>query len=60
MGGFCFGGEGEIRTLELCYQLRDFQSRALDQLGDFSKLLFASLYIIPHTFLKINTYIEIF
>ena len=31
-----YGGEGEIRTLEPCYGLRDFQSRALDQLGDFS------------------------
>ena len=30
------GGEGEIRTLEQCYPLHDFQSCALDQLGDFS------------------------
>ena len=30
------GGEGEIRTLEPCYGLHDFQSCALDQLGDFS------------------------
>ena len=38
-----FGGEGEIRTLERCYPLRDFQSRALDQLRDFSTgLHFAS------------------
>ena len=30
------GGESEIRTLEPCYRLHDFQSCALDQLGDFS------------------------
>ena len=30
------GGEGEIRTLEPFYRLHDFQSCALDQLGDFS------------------------
>ena len=34
------GGEVEIRTLEAFYGLRDFQSRALDQLGDFSELNF--------------------
>ena len=32
-----FGGGGEIRTLEPCYRLHDFQSCALDQLGDSSK-----------------------
>ena len=53
-GGFCFGGEGEIRTLEPSYRLHDFQSCALDQLGDFSLLLFASLYIVPHIFTKIK------
>ena len=37
---FLFGGEGEIRTLERCYPLRDFQSRALDQLRDFSTVRF--------------------
>ena len=31
------GGEGEIRTLEPFYRLHDFQSCALDQLGDFSR-----------------------
>ena len=31
-----FGGEGEIRTLETLAGLHDFQSCALDQLGDFS------------------------
>ncbi len=31
------GGEGEIRTLEPCYRLHDFQSCALDQLRDFSE-----------------------
>ena len=36
---FFTGGEGEIRTLEPCYRLHDFQSCALDQLGDFSVLL---------------------
>ena len=45
-GWFFVGGEGEIRTLEPSYRLHDFQSCALDQLGDFSLLLFASLYII--------------
>ena len=34
---FFVGGEGEIRTLEPCYGLHDFQSCALDQLGEFSK-----------------------
>ena len=34
------GGEGEIRTLEPFYRLHDFQSCALDQLGDFSKSYF--------------------
>ena len=34
--GSFVGGEGEIRTLEPCYGLHDFQSCALDQLGDFS------------------------
>ena len=51
---FFIGGEGEIRTLELCYQLRDFQSRALDQLGDFSVLLTTSI-IIAQLKRKINT-----
>ena len=32
------GGESEIRTLEPCYRLHDFQSCALDQLGEFSLL----------------------
>ena len=40
-----YGGEGEIRTLDPCYGLRDFQSRALDQLGDFSKLFAFGTYI---------------
>ena len=44
---FMFGGEGEIRTLEPCYRLHDFQSCALDQLGDFSKS-FCSTYILYH------------
>ena len=39
LGGFRFGGEGEIRTLERFYPLHDFQSCALDQLSDFSVLL---------------------
>ena len=34
--GFSDGGESEIRTLEPCYRLHDFQSCALDQLGEFS------------------------
>ncbi len=54
MGVLFVGGEGEIRTLELFYQLRDFQSRALDQLGDFSLLLFASFYIISQRKTKIK------
>ena len=36
---FFVGGEAEIRTLEPCYRLHDFQSCALDQLGEFSVLL---------------------
>ena len=35
---FFVGGESEIRTLEPCYRLHDFQSCALDQLGEFSIL----------------------
>lgn len=30
------GGDGEIRTLETVSRLHDFQSCALDQLGDIS------------------------
>ena len=41
---FLNGGEGEIRTLEPCYRLHDFQSCALDQLGDFSKIATRILY----------------
>ncbi len=38
------GGEGEIRTLEPVSGLHDFQSCALDQLGDFSRsFLFCAL-----------------
>ena len=38
------GGEGEIRTLEPVSGLHDFQSCALDQLGDFSMfVLFCAL-----------------
>lgn len=44
-----YGGEGEIRTLEPCYGLRDFQSRALDQLGDFSKLFAFKAYCVVFT-----------
>ena len=41
------GGEGEIRTLEPFYRLHDFQSCALDQLGDFStRLLYYSTSIL--------------
>ena len=40
-----FGGEGEIRTLEQCYPLHDFQSCALDQLGDFSMVV-VQYYIV--------------
>ena len=58
------GGEEEIRTLETRYGLRDFQSRALDQLRDFSKVVFGavsdSLDIIPQYFYKINTKIDFF
>ena len=32
------GGDGEIRTLETLSRLHDFQSCALDQLGDISKI----------------------
>lgn len=34
--GFLFGGDLGIRTLESCYRLYDFQSYALDQLGEIS------------------------
>ena len=48
-GWFFVGGEGEIRTLEPSYRLHDFQSCALDQLGDFSKVaLFKPLYNITY------------
>ncbi len=55
-----FGGEGEIRTLERCYPLRDFQSRALDQLRDFStSLIFAPFlqraWLLYHTNLRLST-----
>ena len=33
------GGDGEIRTLETLSRLHDFQSCALDQLGDISKTM---------------------
>ena len=36
--GIC-GGEGGIRTHEPFYRLHDFQSCALDQLGDFSMVV---------------------
>ena len=42
--GSFVGGEGEIRTLEPCYGLHDFQSCALDQLGDFSIFATRVLY----------------
>ena len=48
------GGEGEIRTLEPCYRLHDFQSCALDQLGDFSIFCYPS--IISQIKNKINTF----
>ena len=44
VGVLFYGGEGEIRTLEPISGLRDFQSRALDQLRDFSSWLTAKLY----------------
>ena len=64
---FCVGGEGEIRTLEPCYRLHDFQSCALDQLGDFSKiyLIFyivciSDLCIISQVFIKIKSFFAFF
>ena len=50
------GGEGEIRTLEPCYRLHDFQSCALDQLGDFS--IFCYPCIISQIKNKINTFFD--
>ena len=50
------GGEGEIRTLEPCYGLHDFQSCALDQLGDFSICWIS----IPHLFSKIKSFCKFF
>ena len=63
---FMFGGEGEIRTLEPFYRLHDFQSCALDQLGDFSIRYFVfalsleCLYILSQVFRNVNTFFEIF
>ena len=60
------GGEGEIRTLEPFYRLHDFQSCALDQLGDFSIRYFVfalsleCLYILSQVFRNVNTFFEIF
>ena len=48
--GHFLGGESEIRTLEPCYRLHDFQSCALDQLGEFS-------ICIQICFLMLNKYI---
>ena len=50
------GGEGEIRTLEPCYGLHDFQSCALDQLGDFSICWIS----IAHLFSKIKGFFKFF
>ena len=48
--GFINGGEVEIRTPEDISALRDFQSRALDQLGDFSvSAAHCNRYIIPQS-----------
>ena len=61
----CFhGGECEIRTLEPFYRLHDFQSCALDQLGDFSigyfvfALSLECLYILSQVFQNVNTFFE--
>ncbi len=58
------GGEGEIRTLEPFYRLHDFQSCALDQLGDFSIFFCAvsldGLDILSQTYLFVNTFFKVF
>ena len=60
------GGEGEIRTLEPFYRLHDFQSCALDQLGDFSRryfvlvLSFECSIILSHINENVNTFFKIF
>ena len=52
---FCFGGEGEIRTLEPISGLHDFQSCALDQLRDFSICRFCSQrYVLYHASLLLS------
>ena len=55
-----FGGEGEIRTLEPCYRLHDFQSCALDQLGDFSKVILYLLCKYITSFFKNQGFFEIY
>ena len=55
------GGEEEIRTLEPCYRLHDFQSCALDQLGDFSicylicRRFSHQAYVLYHTCFEKST-----
>ena len=55
---FRVGGEGEIRTLEPCYRLHDFQSCALDQLGDFSKCFLSSFDIISYLLQKSKSFLH--
>ena len=59
------GGEGEIRTLEPFYRLHDFQSCALDQLGDFSKYFVLAISLdgldsISQTKGNVNSFLKIF
>ena len=51
------GGEAEIRTLEPFYRLHDFQSCALDQLGDFS-ISVEYLCIISQQIEKIKSFFK--
>ncbi len=58
------GGEGEIRTLEPFYRLHDFQSCALDQLGDFSiffcAVLFDGFIILSYNKTFVNRFSKVF
>ena len=54
---FFVGGEAEIRTLEPFYRLHDFQSCALDQLGDFS-ISVEYLCIISQQIEKIKSFFK--
>ena len=57
-----YGGDGEIRTLETVSRLHDFQSCALDQLGDISSTCrvfkIYNVMIITQYFQFVNNFFE--